>query len=81
MNEAMRQVLLVRCGESLCALPLAGVLEIMRPLPCEPVQNAPEFVLGMSLIRGAFVPVVDLAALVTGARGAPSGSGSERLRT
>jgi purine-binding chemotaxis protein CheW len=68
-NDATRKVLLIRCAESLCALPLSGVLETMRALPLEPVHDAPEFVLGMALIRGEFIPVVDFGALLTGSRG------------
>ena len=35
----------------------------MRALPVEPVAGAPEIVLGVSMIRGAPVPVVALGAL------------------
>jgi len=45
-------------------MPLAQVVETMRPLPVVPVAGAPEFVLGISIIRGAPVPVVDGAALL-----------------
>jgi len=47
------------------ALPLDHVLETMRPLPVEPVANAAPYVLGVSVIRGMPVPVVDLGALLT----------------
>ena len=36
----------------------------MRILPAEPVADAPSFVTGLSIIRGAPVPVIDLAALL-----------------
>jgi purine-binding chemotaxis protein CheW len=36
----------------------------MRPLPVEFVASAPAFVSGVTLVRGAPVPVVDLAALL-----------------
>jgi purine-binding chemotaxis protein CheW len=55
--------LLVRVATHTCALNLAHVIEIMRPLPIEPVAGAPEIVLGLSVIRGVPVPVVALAAL------------------
>lgn len=56
--------LLCRVGSRLCAMPLAHVIETMRPLPIEAVADAPGFVRGLSIIRGAPVPVVDGAALV-----------------
>lgn len=62
--------LLVTVGDRVCALPLQHVWETMRPLPVEPVAGAPAYVLGLSVIRGAPVPVVDAAALLTGAAGA-----------
>jgi purine-binding chemotaxis protein CheW len=64
-------VILVRAATRLCALPLGHVIETMRLLPIEPVADAPAGVLGLSIIRGAPVPVVDLAALV-GASEAPT---------
>jgi purine-binding chemotaxis protein CheW len=48
----------------LCALPLDSVVETMRPLPIEPIADAPRSVLGLSIVRGAAVPVVDIAALL-----------------
>jgi len=53
--------LVICAGTHTCALNLADVVEIMRPLPVMPLAGAPEFVQGMSVIRGAPVPVVDLA--------------------
>lgn len=57
-------VLLARLGSRLCALPLASVVECMRPLPTEPLPGMPPFLLGMSIIRGVPVPVVDLNVLI-----------------
>jgi purine-binding chemotaxis protein CheW len=51
-------------GSLICALPLPYVSETMRPLPCEPVLGMPPFVDGLAVIRGAPVPVVDLARLL-----------------
>lgn len=42
------------------------VIEIMRPMPMEPFANSQGFVLGLSVIRGVPVPVVDLAGLLGG---------------
>lgn len=50
-------------GDWRCALPLARVVEIMRPLPTQPLEGAPLGVVGVSLIRGRTCPVVDLGSL------------------
>ncbi|HUQ94029.1 MAG TPA: chemotaxis protein CheW [Bryobacteraceae bacterium] len=55
---------IVRAGTLTCALPVSQVVETMRPLPVEPLANAPRFVRGLAIIRGAPVPVVDLGALL-----------------
>jgi purine-binding chemotaxis protein CheW len=62
-------LLICRVQTRLCGLPLEHVLEIMRPLPTEPVAGAAHFVRGLAVIRGAPVPVVDTARLL-GAEGA-----------
>jgi purine-binding chemotaxis protein CheW len=49
-----------------CTLPLADVVEILRPLPVVTVPGAPAFVRGVAVIRGEPVPVVDLALLLAG---------------
>src|SRR5579859_3793791 len=56
--------LLCRAGPHLCALPLEQIAEVMRPLPFEPLADAPPFVRGVAVIRGVRVPVVDLARLL-----------------
>lgn len=56
-------VLIMAVGARRCALPVAHVIETMRPLPIEPIAAAPAFVLGVAVVRGGPVPVVDLAAL------------------
>lgn len=58
--------LLCRSRSRLCALPLQHVRETMRALPLDSVPNMPAFMLGVSVIRGQAVPVLDLASL-TGA--------------
>lgn len=65
-------VLLTRLGAGICAIPLSGVVECMRPLPVEPAHGVP-FLMGLSVIRGAPAPVVQLAALVGGKQTAPTG--------
>ena len=56
--------LIVTVGSRACAIPLLSVGETMRPLPIVPVAGMPAFVLGVSVIRGAAIPVVDLRALL-----------------
>jgi purine-binding chemotaxis protein CheW len=47
-----------------CALPLGQVLEIMRPLPIDPISRAPSFVLGVAIVRGEPTPVIDCGAFM-----------------
>ena len=69
VNENLR--LLIRAGSHFCALQLSDVVETMRPLPVEPLSGAPQCVRGLCLIRGAPVPVVDLAELLGDAAPGP----------
>lgn len=71
-SRSTTEWLVCRAGAGLCALPLGPIVEIMRPLPIEPVASPPPGLRGLSLIRGAPVPVLDLAALM-GESGAPVG--------
>lgn len=64
MRAAEQQRLLVVAGGMhRVGIPLASVRETMRPLALEPLRGTPPFVLGLAIIRGAPVPVVDLGAL------------------
>jgi purine-binding chemotaxis protein CheW len=65
-------VLTCRSGNLLCALPVARVVETFRPLPCQPLPDAPDFVLGLAVIRGEPTPVIDLARLLGVADGRPT---------
>lgn len=58
--------LLVTVRARVCALPVQHCAEVMRPLRVEPVAGAPHYVRGLSVIRGAPVPVVDMSALLDG---------------
>jgi purine-binding chemotaxis protein CheW len=79
--------LVCQVGAHACALPLTCVVETMRPQPVETLSGAPGFIMGLSIIRGAGVPVVDVAALL--GRSAPpsrfvtirTGSGVAALAT
>ena len=57
---------LLRSASRICALPLACVVEVLRPLPVRPVQGSPPFVSGIAVIRGSAIPVVDLHHLLGG---------------
>jgi purine-binding chemotaxis protein CheW len=58
--------LVFRAGGYLCALDIERVVEIMRPLPVEPLAGTAPHLTGISVIRGEPVPVVDAAVLVGG---------------
>ncbi|MET0519049.1 MAG: chemotaxis protein CheW [Burkholderiaceae bacterium] len=65
MDERIHHTSLVcRVHTRLCALPLLNVLETLRPLPIEPLVDAPAHVLGLARIRGQSLPVIDLAGLL-----------------
>jgi purine-binding chemotaxis protein CheW len=51
----------------LCALPIEHAIEIMRALPVEQLAGAPPYVRGLSIIRGAPTPIVDVGLVVGGA--------------
>ena len=61
--------LLCRIRRGVCAIPLDDVVETMRPLPIEPAPGAPGFVLGLAIIRGRPLAVIDLARLLGDAGG------------
>ncbi len=66
--------LIVETRAGRCALPLGPVLETLRPRPTEEVPGTPPSLVGLSVVRGAPVPVVDLGILL----GAGPGGGSGR---
>lgn len=55
-----------------CALPLQHVIETMRPLPIEALAGVNRPVSGVAIIRGAAMPVVDLAWLLAGEESHPT---------
>lgn len=57
-------MLLCRARMIVCALPLLHVVETMRPLRIQRLGSVPPFVLGLSIIRGTPVPVVDMGVLL-----------------
>jgi|HubBroStandDraft_1064217.scaffolds.fasta_scaffold26048_3 purine-binding chemotaxis protein CheW len=67
------QGLLVHAGARACLLPLRDVVETMRPQPVERLVGTPHFVMGVSVVRGSAVPVVDLGSVVgTSGAGPPA---------
>jgi purine-binding chemotaxis protein CheW len=64
LQGASSVVILCRAGPRLCALPIQHVSLTMRPVPVEAIADAPPFVLGLAVVRGAPVPVVDAARLL-----------------
>jgi len=65
VEEATRTSwLLCRAGVVLCGLPIEQVIEVMRLLPVEQIAGAPNYVHGLSVIRGKPVPVVDLSLII-----------------
>jgi len=65
-GESEIRFLLVRAQGWTCALPLAEVLETLRPLPVSPVAGVPPFVRGVSIVRGEPTAVISLATLLGG---------------
>lgn len=57
-------LLLTRVRTWTCALPVRHVVETLRALPVESVDDAPPFVRGLSMIRGLPTVVVDLGVLL-----------------
>jgi purine-binding chemotaxis protein CheW len=58
--------LICRVGGRDCALPIEHVREVMRRCPVERVELASRFSVGLALIRGESVPVVDAGMLLGG---------------
>jgi len=75
--DTARRMVIVQAGSFRCGIRVARVIETMRVLPIQPVAGAPPFVRGVATIRGAPLPVLDLAAML----GAGAGGPGERLVT
>jgi purine-binding chemotaxis protein CheW len=63
-GEDNDRFLLCRVGSRIAALDVRDVWETMRPLPIEPLTGAPTFVLGLAIVRGFPIPVVDADRLL-----------------
>jgi len=71
-TEPQVAVLVFSVADINCALPAAHVIETMRMLPVVAVDDMPPFALGVALIRGASVPVIDLGTLLGRTSAAPA---------
>ena len=75
-------MLMTRVGAVHCAFRIEDVVEIMRPLPVEPIGRSDDPALalidGVAMIRGAAVPVVDARRLLAGGAGL-AGDGAPRF--
>jgi purine-binding chemotaxis protein CheW len=63
-GEDTDRFLLCRVGSRIAALDVRDVWETMRPLPIEPLMGAPAFILGLAILRGFPVPVIDADRLL-----------------
>lgn len=55
----MNLALLVRLGESLHAIPIQLIEEVLPNLPMERVPQCPAFIKGVVFVRGHLIPVLD----------------------
>ncbi len=75
-GSARLEVLAFEVAGETYALPIQAVTEIVLPRTVTPLPRTPEFVLGVVSLRGAVVPVVDLARRLQ----LPSGESSRGSR-
>jgi purine-binding chemotaxis protein CheW len=62
-NDRLHVLVLCAHGR-LYALPREHVIETLRPLPVRHLDGVPPFVTGLAVVRGAPLPVIDLARLL-----------------
>ena len=63
-TSKLEPALITKVGALTCAIPIAHVVETMRPLPVEPIGAMPACVLGLAIVRGVPAPVIDAARLL-----------------
>jgi purine-binding chemotaxis protein CheW len=73
-SEENDRFLLCQVGSRIIALALISVGETMRPLPIEPLNGMPPFVLGLAVIRGIAIPVIDAGRLLSPSTSVCSGT-------
>ena len=59
-KDVQLQVVVFNLGEEIYAVPVTRVQEIVRLQPITIIPRAPEYVLGMTNLRGQVIPVIDL---------------------
>lgn len=72
IGEQGKLALVCRLATRRCALLIGDVVETMRPLPVERLAGAPPFVLGVAVVRGDPVLVVDAASLLGAGESRPT---------
>lgn len=60
INES-EQVVEFLIGDEAYALPISHVEEIIQPLPVTPIPRSHPAIMGLTLVRGKVLPVIDLA--------------------
>ena len=68
-SDSRSSVVVCRVSSCLIALSLTHVWETMRPLPIQPISVGPDFILGLSVVRGSPIPVIDARRLLMGRAG------------
>lgn len=61
------RVVEVWLGQQRFALPVTAIDEILPLVEARKLSGTPEWMIGIARLRGAFVPLVDTSAIVTGA--------------
>ncbi|HEV7453807.1 MAG TPA: chemotaxis protein CheW [Candidatus Saccharimonadales bacterium] len=56
----LEQFVVFRLGGEVYAVPILAVTEVVLTLDITPVPNAPDYILGLTNLRGKIVPVLDL---------------------
>ncbi len=60
MQRARRRLLTFDLGDELYGIEATAIAEIREVLPCTPLPNTPDYVLGLINLRGSVLPVIDL---------------------
>jgi purine-binding chemotaxis protein CheW len=74
------QCLLCQVGASYLAIPICHVLEVSRPLAITRLPDAPDWVSGVSVLRGVATPVVDARKLFLADDRAPASTSTAAAR-
>lgn len=59
----MEKLLIFTLADLRCALPLAGIEQILRAVEISPLPKAPEIVLGLINVQGRLIPVLNIRRL------------------